>query len=173
MKTIKIKTTGLSLKELKEKYATGPSGFYPQSWYENEKFYTEKPEAGEYEFIFDRDLCNKTYSEQLEKLPKGYSPTHIATIAEAILIHFKETGERLLEDWYVRTSNLDSGGHRVYVGSFDSRGLDVNDFWDGSRDGIIGLSASRKLDTGTLETLESIESLPNELIINNIKYKKA
>ena len=168
-KTMKIKTTGKSLKELKEIYGTGSSGFYPQSWYENESFYTEKPEAGTYEIEFDRKLCNKTYKEQLKELPKGFSPTHPAIIVEAILSYFKETGERLLENWYVKSDTLGSGGGRVLVGGFDGGGLGVGGWRDVSRDDVVGLSASRKLETGNLESLDTSESLKLESAIKIVK----
>ena len=42
-----------------------------------------------------------------------------------IIGHYLATGERLFEHIYVRTSSVDSGGRRVGVGRFDSRGLDV------------------------------------------------
>ena len=46
---------------------------------------------------------------------------------------------------YARTSSLGSGGDRVRVGDFDDEGLHVNgSFWDGGRDGYLGLSVARK-----------------------------
>jgi len=159
MKTYKITTTGLSLAELKVKYK---DLFYNQSWYESEKFYTKKPEAGTYEFSFDRDLCNKTYEEQLKKLPKDFKPVHPAIITEALIIHFKETGERLLENWYVRTNTLVSGGDRVCIGYFGAEGLGVDRYWGDYQSDYIGVSAARKLDPCSLETPDSSESLKLE-----------
>ena len=53
-------------------------------------------------------------------------------------------GTRLLPNVYVRTSSCDSIGNRVYVGYFDSDGLDVNFYWDNDRDDNLGVSAARK-----------------------------
>lgn len=39
---------------------------------------------------------------------------------------------------------LTSDGNRVYVGNFDSNGLNVNNNWDDNRNDNIGLSAARK-----------------------------
>lgn len=50
----------------------------------------------------------------------------------------------LLPSIYVRTSSLDSDGLRVYVGSFDAKGLGVSYYWDDGRRGDLGLSAARK-----------------------------
>lgn len=157
MKTYKIKTTGKSLLELYEQYGVGSSGFYSSDpWWKNESFAGEKPPAGEYELYFDRALTGKTYSEQVKELQKGFDPVHIAIIAEAVLIHFKETEERLLEDLYVRSNSFNSNGYRVSVGHFDADGLLVND-WDGNyRLYDTGLSAARKL--GDLNESLNLES---------------
>lgn len=53
-------------------------------------------------------------------------------------------GIYLLPRLYVRTSSLDSHGHRVSVGDFDSVGLDVSNPWDGYRNGYLGLASARK-----------------------------
>lgn len=151
--------TGLSLKELKKKFGIGGSGFYSQTWYEGEPFFTEKPPKGEYEIYLGTDLVNMTFAEQKEKLPKGFEPVHTAIIVEAILTHYQKTGERLLENICVRISALDSDGYRVDVGRFDGDGLVVNRYHDDSRDDSIGVSGARKLEPRTLEPLEPLESL--------------
>ena len=123
---MKIKTTGKSLKELVEIYGIGSSGFYPQEWYKEEKFYTEKPEAGEYDIDFDIKNTNQTYREQVAGLKEGYKPIHTAILCEAVLSHYKETGVKLLENKYSRTETLDSVGYRVYVGLSGARKLPLN-----------------------------------------------
>ena len=154
--------TGASLKELKEKYGIGSSGFYLQNWYKNEKFFIEKPKAGVYEIELGEDLVNLTYNEQLKKLKKGYKPIHPAILAETILSHYARTKKRLLERIWVRTSNVVSDGDRVCVGDFDSRGLDVGSVSDGARGDYLGLSSARKLEIeprsfGTFEELGLVE----------------
>jgi hypothetical protein len=61
-----------------------------------------------------------------------------------ITTYFEVRGIRLFESIYVRTSSLDSGGYRVYVGDFVSEGLGVDGWGDDDRDGNVGLSAGRK-----------------------------
>lgn len=159
MNITKIKTTGLSLNEVRQKY---PDCFYKQIWYNKERFANENPEAGEYEFYFDNIFKNQTYQEQALSLQiqgNGFDFPHPAVLAEALCIYFKETGERLMSDVYSRTSLLDSDGDRVSVGGFDADGLYVGRYWDDGRNSGLGVSASRKVDIGNLEPLDPIESL--------------
>ena len=165
MEPLKIKTTGLSLLEVREKY---PDCFFKQTWYDNQPFAKEKPPAGEWEFDFESKLINKTYDEQKSALKKGFDVPHPAILAEALCVHFKETGERMLKDWYSSTSSLDSVGFPSVVGLFGELGLLVSN-WLGHRIGNVGCGASRKLDDGSLGPLES---LPDVLEINGQKYKK-
>ena len=51
----------------------------------------------------------------------------------------------LLPSDYVRTSSVDSGGNNVHVGFFVGGGLLVDGWSDGSRDGSVGVSSSRKV----------------------------
>jgi hypothetical protein len=143
---MKIKTTGKSLVELYKEYGTGSAGFYSTSpWWIDEAFAKEKPEAGEYEIDLGENLTNLTFDEQKAKIGKDFEVIHPAVLTEAILSHFKETGKRLLESKYARTSYLGSDGYRVYVGNFDADGLRVNVCWDDrSYDGI-GVASARKL----------------------------
>lgn len=164
--------TGASLLELKQKY---PNHFYDQSWYEKEDFAKECAENGMYEITFDRNTCSKTYSEQIDCIPKGNIVPSASVVIEAIIEHFEKTGQRLLEDWWVRTSNLDSDGHHVYVGCFDSKGLRVNGWHDDRRNDVIGLASARKLDIGSIESLDTplslkLDILPKEISINNVIY---
>lgn len=155
---MKYKTTGKSLVELYKEYGTGSSGFSSTSpWWIDEDFAKEKPEAGEYEIELGEDLVNLTFDEQKAKIGKDFEVIHPAVLTEAILLHFKETGKRLLENKYVRTSSLDSGGHRVCVGGFGAVGLSVSDCWDGHRHDDVGVASARKLkiDSRPLDTFDS------------------
>ncbi len=165
--TIKIKTTGLSLLELRDKYS---NLFYPQEWYKDENFAKEKPEAGEFEIVVDRVLTGMTFKEQKESLKKDEIILHAAQYLEGIINQFDLTGERLFEDWYIRTNTLDSGGGRVYVGDFDSDGLNVGDYWGDDRSDGIGLSSARKVDSET--KIEVARYTPDIIEINGSKYKK-
>lgn len=152
-----FKTTGKSIEELLKIYGTGLSGFYPQDWYKKEKFFTEKPEAGEYEIDFETDLTNKTFDEQVNSLKEGFKPIHPAILCEAILSYYKETGKRLLENVYSQTNTLDVDGDHVRVGGFDSDGLNVSNYSNGVRD-YVGLSAGKKLSSDS-ETITHTDSL--------------
>lgn len=155
MKNLIHNYTGASLQELKQKYGTGSSGFHEQGWYKNENFYTEKPEAGVYEIYFDEKENNMTSTEQKARMKEDFDFTHLAILAEAILEHYKNTGERLMENWYSRVNEVVSDGSHVCIGFFGSGGLYVYHYWDDGRDGYLGLSAARKSeDTGNSETLE-------------------
>ncbi len=163
MNTIKqFKISGKSLNELKKQYGTGKAGFYDQDWYIDEAFANDKPEAGIYEINFGEDTRNKTFGEQQKGLAKGFEVVHPAVIAEALLLHFKESGKYLCENYWVRTSLLDSHGDRVNVGDCDAGGVGVGYDWGDGRLGSIGVGASRKftpnIETGTLDPLASLES---------------
>jgi hypothetical protein len=154
---MKITTTGLSLLEVRTKY---PDCFYNQSWYDDEAFASDKPEAGEYDIDFTSRHPGNTATEHEEilKREKAEYP-HPAVLAEALCIHFKETGERLMSNWYSRTSLKGADGNRVDVGLFGADGLGVGYYWDGGRISRLGVSASRKLDTETLDLSYTLESL--------------
>lgn len=153
------KYSGKSLKELKAEFGTGKGRFYPQSWYENEAVFTDKPPAGIYEILIEKKMLeNLTFNEQVKKLEKGWNVPHPAIVIEALLTHFKETGEYLMEYWYTRTSALDSGGGRVHVGYCDAHGVGVNGWYGGHRYDDVGLSATRKFEF-ELRTLESFDPL--------------
>lgn len=72
--TLTHQYTGATIKDLLKKFGTGPKGFYPQTWYKKEAFFTESAPKGEYEIVIDRETCGKTYAEQVEQLKKTKIP---------------------------------------------------------------------------------------------------
>lgn len=87
---------------------------------------------------------NRTWFQQIALVK---SPMIVPNAAEAIwgLTTYKAVrGICLLPNVYVRTSSIDSDGHRVFVGNFDSAGLDVNNNWDDNANDNIGVAAARK-----------------------------
>lgn len=173
MKPLRIKTTGLSLLEVRAKYS---DCFYKQSWYDKEEFAKDKPEAGEYEFDFENSLKNQIYAEQVSALGfrgDGSEFPHPAVLAEALCIHFKETGERLMTDWWSRTSLLDSDGRRVDVGRFGAVGLGVDHYWVDDRRSYLGVVGARKLDTGSLAPIDPFDSLPLQSLIARVAALEA
>lgn len=167
------------MKTLKQLFEENKDLFYSKNpWWIDMDFANEVPKEAFSEMIFDKNTCGKTFSEQKKGLKKNTYIPHIATVVEYVIEHYKKTGERLLKDWYVRTSILTQDGDRVVVGGFASGGLLVDYCWDGYCDDGFGLSAARKLDTRTLESLEPSESLSLESAIEMVKkegyiiYKK-
>ncbi len=130
-------------------YSKGPeqndSGWYDEA---NEKFArTDKVEALCW-IAFRKepveDSLNKTWSDQQAlvvepmMVPNAAEATWALTTCKAVRDIY------LLDNLYVRTSSLDSDGHRVYVGVFDAGGLNVYSDWDDDRNGDLGVSAGRK-----------------------------
>lgn len=170
---MKIQIESLSLLDIREKYGLGSSGFYDNTWWLNEPFAKEKPEAGEYEINFHKELVNLTFDEQKKKIKKCFEVAHPAIVAQAVLKHFKETGERLCENYYVRTSSMDSDGHRVNLGGFDATGLKVNDSWGVYRCDDLAVSSARKLRNLKPRKIEPLEPLNfdiKEVYINGVKF---
>jgi hypothetical protein len=85
----------------------------------------------------------KNWTEQQQQLMSDEEVPSAGVMAQAILIHYLETQERLFENVYVRTSSVDSDGNRVLVGCFGADGLIVGS-WGGERVSHFGLASSRK-----------------------------
>lgn len=173
---LKFNIKGLSLLELNNKYGLGEKGFYDNDWWLwlKEDFAKEKSEAGIYEIDFNKDLNNLNYDEQKKEIKEGWYFCHPAILAEAILSHCAETGKRLMEDWYSRTSTITSDGDHVYVGNFDSRGLLVNDGWNSCRYDSLGVSSARKLKSLKSEKIDTFDNLSieiSEIKINGKIYR--
>lgn len=167
---MKLTLQGKSLLELREEYGLGESGFYGNDWWLNEDFAKEKPEGGEYEITLHHESMNLTFNEQKKKLKKGFEVIHPALLAEAILSHYKNTKERLAENYYYRTNTLVSDGGRVFVGSFGSDGLSVGGGWDGDRHSDVGLASARKFRGDlSVEPSNLFDSL--EISFKGKKYK--
>ena len=140
-----VACAGISLMEV---WSAQTALFYTKRdpWYKSQQFATTKVKAGWYLVRKTPvpDSTSKTWTEQRELLTEADEVPSASVLAQAILIHYLETKERLFEAIYVRVSDVDSGGYRVVLGDFDRGGLFVNDRWDVRR-GNVGVSASRKL----------------------------
>lgn len=121
--------------------------FCQQDWYDNNAVGND---AGALEWHLIRktsvpDSKPKTWQEQQNLLDSKIDETPEANVMVYTIIgHFLNTGERLFEKEYVRTRTLGSGGGRVHVGSFDSEGLRVGNYWDDDHLDNMGLSSARK-----------------------------
>lgn len=142
---MKFTLQGKSLLELKEEYGVGGSGFQ-SFWWKGEPFAQERSEAGEYEILLETPyFTDLTFEEQKKQVPKGYKIAHAAIIAEALLTHYKNTGEKLMSVWWGRTNVLGAHGSQVDVGRFRPGGLNVSFDWGSVADPRVGLSVARKL----------------------------
>lgn len=140
-----VACAGISLMEV---WSARSALFYAKSdpWYKSQQFATTKVKAGWYLVRKTPvpDSTSKTWTEQCELLAETDEVPSASVLAQAILIHYLETKERLFEAIYVRVSDLVSVGDRVRLGLFDQGGLGVRSVWDGHRDSSLGVSASRK-----------------------------
>ena len=160
--------TGKSLLQLREQFGVGKKGFYNNDWWLKDEFAKETPKKGTYEIELHPEWNNLNCQEQLDKIGDEMGFLHPAVLAEAILTHYKETNERLMDNWFSRTCSVDSSGRRVLVGYFDSVGLYVAYYWGDYRVSDIGVASARKLNLKP-RTLEPFESRLLEL--ENFKEK--
>lgn len=122
--------------------------FYGQDWYDREQFATQASTVG-WKLVRKtpvEDSTSKTWEDQQRLLHKNEETPSAQVVIYTMVGHFLATGERLFGNIYVRCSDLDSLGYRVGVGGFEEDGLVVGNYWDGDRDGYIGLSSARRPD---------------------------
>lgn len=120
--------------------------FYSQDWYDKQAFAKDKGEVG-WQLVRKEPIANstsKTWNDQQALLSKDEETPTARIVVYTMIGHFLATGERLFEKIYVRCVDLDSGGGRVFVGSFDVEGLGVGRWNDDDRDDNVGVSAARK-----------------------------
>lgn len=126
------------------------SFFYKQDWYDGQAFANEVGQL-EWRLVLKtpvEDSTKKTWQQQQGLLDPKIEETPTAQVMVYTIIgHFLNTGERLFEKVWVRTSSLDSDGARVCVGIMDADGLDVDAYWDDYTSGLLGVSSSRKLES--------------------------
>lgn len=137
----------LSICDLRSKVVNNTQTlFYKQDWYDNQTFANDKGETS-WQLILKTPIANSTnknWNEQRPLIASGEEVPTAQIMVYTIIGHYLNAGERLFENVYVRTSSLDSDGLHVDVGLFDDKGLDVAYYWDGFRNGVLGLSVARK-----------------------------
>ena len=134
-----------SILEIRGK-VTGQRLFYEQDWYNQQAFAKEKGETG-WQLVAKTPVENSTkknWDEQCSLLGENDEVPTAQVMTYTIIGHHLATGERLFECIYVRTSSVVSEGLRVHVGHFGAQGLHVRGYWDGDRDGSLGVSSARK-----------------------------
>lgn len=120
--------------------------FYSQDWYDKQAFAKDKGEVG-WQLVRKEPVANstsKTWNDQQALLSKDEETPTARIVVYTMVGHFIATGERLLENIYVRCVDLGSGGVRVFVGRFDAEGLSVFRWGGDGRGDSLGLSAARK-----------------------------
>ena len=118
------------------------------AWYNKQAFAKDKGEA-HWQLVRKTPVensTNKTWQDQQALLAKNEETPTAQVMTYTIIGHYLATGIRLFENVYVRCSDVDSGGSRVYVGFFGSGGFGIGDGSDGDRDDGLGLSSARKFD---------------------------
>jgi len=120
---------------------------HDDAWYNGEKF-AKKEKVQLRWYLIRRDIIknstSKTYQDQVALLPDTEESPRACELVYMIILYYLAYQKRLFENLYGRCVDVTSDGYRVYVGYFDSGGLDVGYSTDGSCYGYIGLAASRK-----------------------------
>lgn len=132
-----------------------PGLFYVEDepWYEvmGLEFARTKVKAG-WQLVRKSAVPNSSgmsWDEQNRLLEQDELVPNASVLAQAILIHYLETRERLFKEMYVRVSDkgvLEADDSHVFLGDFFRIGLHVGDCWDGRHSLDIGLSSSRKFN---------------------------
>lgn len=132
----------LSLSDIREKKR---ELFYRFRWYITEDFAKEKGDA-QWQLIRKTPVpgsLNVPMSDQLILMRDDEDVPSARVMVYAIIGYFLSTGERLFEQTNVRCSDIDSTDFRVYVGLFDSRGLNIYHNWDGYCRPHIGIASAQ------------------------------
>jgi hypothetical protein len=87
----------------------------------------------------------KTFAEQVACLPPGYEISSARVVLTAMVLHRLAKRQKSPPDYYFRTIDWTSDGHRVSVGYFGRDLLLVQNQYDDARSGYVGLAFSRKL----------------------------
>jgi len=136
----------ISILEIRERAERNLFYSHENSWYNDQSFAREKGTIS-WELVKKTPVPNstsKSWKEQQKLLQDNEQVPSAQIMVYTIIGHYLATKERLFENIYVRTSSLDSGGHRVDVCNFDSDGLRVGDYWDGGRLDALALASSQK-----------------------------
>ena len=135
----------LSLLEIRAKHADVFSKM--DCWYVNQPFAEDEPVRPSWHLLRMEPVpgsLGKSWDEQQKLLLPDEEVPSAALVAFATILHFEVMKQRLFERHYVRTSDVASGGRRVFVGVFDADGFLVGGDWDARRYGLLGVSSSRK-----------------------------
>jgi hypothetical protein len=125
--------------------AKAPDAFYfKKAWYLDEEFAHRQARA-RWRLIRKEPVpgsTSKTWAKQQAVLSPDELTPGVCEMVLAIILHYLETGERLLSTVYVRTGDVDAAGRRVGVGRFGPDGLRIRS-WGDYPDYYIGLAGVR------------------------------
>ena len=137
-------TTTATLRELRDR---NPDIFpRKESWWLDQSFANQKGEAGQQIAIRTSavpDSFSKNWNEQQELLADGEFVPTVRDLVEGMIAYYRETGQRLFSDYWVRTQDFSSYGVRVHV-RFYSVGVSVDLSWDDDRRSYLGVAVARK-----------------------------
>jgi hypothetical protein len=142
----------MTILDVRKKVPREPGVFNPRehSWYSTQPFASQSVVENRWYLLRKDVIANstrKTMDEQQATLFDNETVPRACELVYVVALHFLSTGERLFENVYARTCDVDSDGKRVYVGRFDAIGLRINDgFRDEERRENLGIAASRACD---------------------------
>jgi|GEM_PF-6197245 len=126
--------------------AKAPDAFYfKRAWYAKEDFARQTLRA-RWRLIRREPVpgsTSKPWARQQAACSADELTPGVCEFALAIVLHFLQSGERLLSTVYARTSDLDSSRRRVGLGRFGPDGLRIRS-WGDHADYYIGLGGVRK-----------------------------
>ena len=133
--------------------------YFNKAWYADEEFANASVKRGW--CLVRRDAVqgstSKLWTEQEATMPEAEYIPPASTVVLAVILHYLETGERLMSALYVRTDDVDRTGRRGSVGRFAEHGLRIQSRGESLRDYYVGVagarrwswSESRRADKGT------------------------
>ena len=135
----------LDIRELERSYFYSKEG----GWYNSESEEFARNDKVTCRWLMLRkgivpNSTRKTWNEQEKLLSDLEVVPNAAEQAWGMTVYKAVRGVYLLGGLCARTSSVDSGGYRVCVGGFGGVGLGVDDWYDGGRDGFLGVASSRK-----------------------------
>lgn len=90
------------------------------------------------------DSASKDWDKQQRLVIGGGETPSSQVMAYTIIGHYMNTGERLFENTYVRTSCKGVFKNHVRVGFFNSKGLTINYGWDDLSESDLGLASVQR-----------------------------
>ncbi len=143
----------LTINRFKEMFPTDsqPKFYsYQESWYDDRKKFATKETPELRWYLIKKAILeesrSKTYNQQEKLLKENEYRERAVVYIYGILLMFEVTGERLLEDDYVRCKDLGSDRKHTDIGGFDSWGLYVDRWLDNDCSYYLGLVPARKFD---------------------------